>query len=501
MKETDPGDADRSQNTGENEEDKGGGAQSGTPVSLPESEGVTAVSGIRYPSGNIALSPGGGTVQKEVKFGEGIRKDGTFQIGLSPDLSIGCHGSLYHTQNTAKWFIRREEDHTRIHHLCFLVEYHCKRYFDKGIKTCKFVQIEVPMKGILAELRTFCLGMLVLGLLAGLVSSCKFHSIITDNKEDIPSYLQLFDKYAVLKSLTGETDTLWFEKPLERIVCMSSSHVAFLDALGCDSLIVGVSGIGYHTSPQLQERYARGEVFDIGYEAAPDYERLVALHPDLVTTYTVSSAVPPYITKLNSLGIRVLILNEHLEQSPLARASYLKLFGALTNRRAKADSLYAMIAGNYNRLRDEVADTRSGEPRKVLMNIPYADRWYIPGGENYMARLVRDAGGEVLGAEPGRSESSVISLEKAWELSSGADLWLDVGNCRTVDQLRSQVPLLKDSPLLLPGKVYNNNRRATPAGGNDFWESGAVRPDLILRDLCSILRGAPDSLYFYQELE
>ena len=363
------------------------------------------------------------------------------------------------------------------------------------------MQIEVPMKGILAELRTFCLGMLVLGLLAGLVSSCKFHSIITDNKEDIPSYLQLFDKYAVLKSLTGETDTLWFEKPLERIVCMSSSHVAFLDALGCDSLIVGVSGIGYHTSPQLQERYARGEVFDIGYEAAPDYERLVALRPDLVTTYTVSSAVPPYIVKLNSLGIRVLVLNEHLEQSPLARASYIQLFGALTGRRDKADSLFAQVAGNYNRLRREVAENRSGEPRKVLMNIPYADRWYIPGGENYMARLVRDAGGEVLGAEPGRSESSVISLEKAWELSSGADLWLDVGDCRTVDQLRSQVPLLKDSPLLLPGKVYNNNRRSTPAGGNDFWESGAVRPDLILRDLCSILRGTPDSLYFYQELE
>lgn len=336
---------------------------------------------------------------------------------------------------------------------------------------------------------------------AVLVVSCVKTAKSAENKDDTPSFLQLNDKYAITLSPAGAADTLWFDKPLERVVCMSSSHVAFLDALGCDSVVVGVSGIGYHSSPRLQERYKKGEVFDIGYEAAPDYERLVALHPDLVTTYTVSSAVPPYITKLNSLGVRVLILNEHLEQSPLARASYLKLFGALTNRRAKADSLYAMIAGNYNRLRDEVADTRSGEPRKVLMNIPYADRWYIPGGENYMARLVRDAGGEVLGAEPGRSESSVISLEKAWELSSGADLWLDVGNCRTVDQLRSQVPLLKDSPLLLPGKVYNNNRRSTPAGGNDFWESGAVRPDLILRDLCSILRGTPDSLYFYQELE
>ena len=237
---------------------------------------------------------------------------------------------------------------------------------------------------------------LVLLCAAGLVLSCGNNHKYAENKDDTPSYLQLFDKYAVTLSLAGEADTLWFDKPLERVVCMSSSHVAFLDALGCDSVGVGVSGIGYHSSPQLQERYKNGEVYDIGYEAAPDYERLVALRPDLVTTYTVSSAVPPYIVKLNSLGTRVLVLNEHLEQSPLARASYLKLFGALTNRRAKADSLYAMIAGNYNRLREDVAKTRSGEPRKVLMNIPYADRWYIPGGENYMARLVRDAGGEVV---------------------------------------------------------------------------------------------------------
>jgi iron complex transport system substrate-binding protein len=34
--------------------------------------------------------------------------------------------------------------------------------------------------------------------------------------------------------------------------------------------------------------------------------------------------------------------------------------------------------------------------------------------------------------------------------------------------------------------VYNNNARIGPGGGNDYWEGGTARPDLVLADLISI---------------
>ena len=37
------------------------------------------------------------------------------------------------------------------------------------------------------------------------------------------------------------------------------------------------------------------------------------------------------------------------------------------------------------------------------------------------------------------------------------------------------------------GEVYNFAKRTTPTGGNDFWETGVVRPDYILQDLIKIL--------------
>jgi iron complex transport system substrate-binding protein len=50
--------------------------------------------------------------------------------------------------------------------------------------------------------------------------------------------------------------------------------------------------------------------------------------------------------------------------------------------------------------------------------------------------------------------------------------------------------------------IYNNTLRTTPEGGNDFWESGAVRPDLILEDLIQVFHyDGSGNLNYYFRLE
>ena len=267
---------------------------------------------------------------------------------------------------------------------------------------------------------------------------------------------------------------------------MSSSYIGFLDVLGCDSVATAVSGLAYVSDPEV-----RAAAVDVGYDAALDYETILKLRPDLVLTYAVSAAEPPYLQKLRGLGIRTAVIHEHLESHPLARAEYIKFFGLLTGRAALADSLFAGIRDRYLSLVKE-----TDAPKKVLVNIPYADQWYIPGGDNYMTRLIQDAGGEVLGAVPGRFESSVISVEKAFSLAREADCWLNPGWCATKAQLRSVHPLFADFPVL--GKsVWNNTKQTTPGGGNAFWETGPARPDLILQDLRAIFDGTEVPMHYY----
>jgi len=288
------------------------------------------------------------------------------------------------------------------------------------------------------------------------------------------------DRAVVFSPYGGDPDTLEFDRPLGSIVCMSSSYVGFLDALGCDSVATAVSGLAYVSDPEV-----RAHAVDVGYDAALDYETILRLHPDLVLTYAVSAATPPYLQKLQDLGIRTAVIHEHLESHPLARAEYIKLFGLLTGHTARADSLFSGIRDRYLSLA-----VQQERPSKVLVNIPYADQWYIPGGDNYMTRLIADAGGEVLGAVPGRFESSVISVEQAYAYAQEADVWLNPGWCSTRDQVRSVHPLFADFPVL-EKPVWNNTKRVTPGGGNAFWETGPVRPDLILEDLKAILGGDP----------
>ena len=44
--------------------------------------------------------------------------------------------------------------------------------------------------------------------------------------------------------------------------------------------------------------------------------------------------------------------------------------------------------------------------------------------------------------------------------------------------------------------MWNNNRRSTSGGGNDFYESGIMHPDVILADLISIFH--PDLMPGYE---
>ena len=303
-------------------------------------------------------------------------------------------------------------------------------------------------------------------------------------------YAQWFDlqgNQVIVHSPYGAADdTLVVDKPMRSIVCMSSSYIGYLDALGCDSVATAVSGLAYVSDPEV-----RVQAVDVGYDAALDFVTILKVKPDLLLTYAVSAAEPPYLAKLRELGIRTAIIHEHLESHPLARAEYIRLFGLLTGRTVLADSLFADIRDRYLSLVSE-----TGSPKKVLVNIPYADQWYIPGGDNYMTRLIRDAGGEVLGAVPGRFESSVISVEKAFEYAKDADFWLNPGWCNTKDQLRSVHPLFADFPVI-DKPVWNNTRQSTPGGGNAFWETGPAHPDWILEDLRAIFDGTEVPMQYY----
>lgn len=292
--------------------------------------------------------------------------------------------------------------------------------------------------------------------------------------------------------------------PVRHVVCMSSSHVAMFDAIGQVRRISGVSGIDYISNAYVNEHRYCGEVLDVGYDTNLNFERLAAMRPDLMLLYGVTGENTVVTGKLRELGIPYIYVGDYMEESPLGKAEWLMLAAELCNDRDRGVETFGQIAERYNAIKSAVTAAAPAARPKVMLNTPYRDTWFMPSSHSFMVRLIEDAGGEYVYTQNDSDSSVAVDLEEAYLLANAADVWLNVGPCNSLAELTAQNPKFADIPTVRSRMVFNNNRRQTPAGGSDFWESGVIRPDLVLRDLSLILGGKAtdaEALHYYKRLE
>ncbi|MDD2381578.1 MAG: ABC transporter substrate-binding protein [Mariniphaga sp.] len=293
--------------------------------------------------------------------------------------------------------------------------------------------------------------------------------------------------------------------PVKRVVCLSTTHIAFLDALEEIEAVRGVSGLRYISNSTLNDRLKREEVVDVGYGQQLNYELIVRLDPDLVMVYGVDSDVTGPVRKLEELGIPAIVIGEYLEESPLGKTEWIKFVGALFQKEKEAGVYFNRTEKEYNRLKSMVeANTRRNHVKvpQVMVGSPYRDSWWVPGGKSYLANLIADAGGDYLGKKNSSHESYIISFENALAWASEADYWINMGNLGSKKEIMASDQRFGKFRVYNQGKIYNNIGRMGIHGGNDFWESGTVNPQRILQDLILIFYPGlvEGELYYYKEI-
>lgn len=300
-----------------------------------------------------------------------------------------------------------------------------------------------------------------------------------------PTQLLIADGETLPEGFAGQA----INGPARRIALMSSTHLAMLDALGLTFLAVAVSGKRYITNP------AAAELPDVGHDSFTDYEALVGARPDLVLLYGVDGPSANE-GKLRELGIPFAYVGDYTEMTPLGKAEWVVAIGAITGHLDRAKEIFAEIPMRYDAVKVNEED---GSRPGVMLNLPYGDTWFMPGGDSYLARLIADAGGCYPLAGEGGGDTRAVSEEQALQMALSSDVWVIPGNGYSIDYVRSQVPRMAAVPPMANRRVYDAGRRATAGGGNDFFESGIMHPDLILRDLRMIFypSEAVDSLFTY----
>jgi iron complex transport system substrate-binding protein len=292
------------------------------------------------------------------------------------------------------------------------------------------------------------------------------------------------------------------EVPVKKIICMSTTHLSMITALDKQSSVVGFSGTRFIYDMDLIQNVNKGDIREIGYDDNLNKEMILKLDPDIVMVYGIGSESAGYIAKLKEMGVKVVYNADYLETDPLGKAEWIKLMGALYSKEAMADSIFRAIENEYNKLKSFIRDNVAERP-SVLLGLPFKDTWYISPGNSYISALIADAGGEYLWQNTESSVSMPTGMENVFLKALSADYWLNPGSANSLEEIMSIDPRLARLQCYKNGNVFNNIKRTNAGGGNDYWEGGCLKPQIILRDIVSILHpGLLPSveLYYYKKL-
>jgi iron complex transport system substrate-binding protein len=285
--------------------------------------------------------------------------------------------------------------------------------------------------------------------------------------------------------------------PVERVITLSTTHVAMIEQLGSGGSIAGISGAGYMFSPAIRSGMESGRIKDVGYGQGLDYEAIVRMQPDVVFLYGVEGNVMTILEKLRDLNVPAVFCGEYLETHPLGKAEWIKYFSLFYDKKEQAENFFREIDSAYNALSAIVPDNI--DKPNVLNGLPWKDTWYMAGGKSFAAKLIEDAGGAYLWSDSPSSQAIPLDLESVYLRAVQADIWINPGAAASLADIRLLDDRLGDLESLRRGNVFNNDARISEGGGNDYWESGTVRPDLVLADLISVFHPEllPDHSYVY----
>ncbi|GAA2527080.1 ABC transporter substrate-binding protein [Streptomyces koyangensis] len=288
--------------------------------------------------------------------------------------------------------------------------------------------------------------------------------------------------------------------PVKSLYSASTTHIPLLGQTGKLDVLTGVSSGAYVSDEEVLKGVKDGAIEEYAPENALNTEKVIGAGPDVLMT---GGTDDPQYAKLRKAGIAVVANAEWLEATPLGRAEWVKAMAALTGAEKKAGALFAEIEKDYEAA---AARAKGAEPVEVLPGSMYQGKWGVASGGSYLGRLLQDAGATHPWDGEKGTDSLQLSFEAVYAKAGDAPIWLTGENWETTadtlkaDKRYGQLAAVKDAPSAAevkagkgaakggkPAGIWTYTKAVGPGGGNDYFESGVLRPDLVLADLVAIL--------------
>ncbi len=278
-----------------------------------------------------------------------------------------------------------------------------------------------------------------------------------------------------------EQGTTVVRVPLKKSVIFTSVHASLACELHAQSQIAGVADLKYMKVPFVQEGVKSGRLVDCGDGMAPLVEKIIDAEADalLLSPFENSGGYG----RLEDIDIPIIECAEYMEESPLARAEWMRFYGMLYGQEELADSLFGVVETNYGRLKQQALE--AGERPTVVLDKMAGSVWYVPGGRSTIGQMLADAQTLYPWADDTHSGSLQLSYETVLERAGDCQYWLlryDSQDTLSLSQLLSEKDGYRMMRPVAQGEVYACN-----VSTSMFYEETPFRPDLLLQDFMKIL--------------
>ncbi|WP_144892964.1 ABC transporter substrate-binding protein [Flavobacterium tiangeerense] len=271
--------------------------------------------------------------------------------------------------------------------------------------------------------------------------------------------------------------------PLQSIVVTSTTIIPFLEMLQVEQKLTGFPHTNYISSVKTRKRIDAGLVKNLGQNEKLNVEQLIELEPNLIVSFGIDNNNPT-LDNLQKSGLKVLIQADWMEQTPLGKAEWLKLYGALFGKEKEAKNIFDTIVKNYKEAQQLVAQKKSTST--VLYGSMYQEQWYIARGNSWVAQFMMDAKANYLWADIKGTGSLSLPFEKILEKARTAKYWIATGSFNTNKEFENSNPHYNQFDALKAKNVYTFESKVGPTGGTVYYELATSRPDLVLKDYIKI---------------
>ncbi|MDE3001109.1 MAG: ABC transporter substrate-binding protein [Gemmatimonadota bacterium] len=291
--------------------------------------------------------------------------------------------------------------------------------------------------------------------------------------------------------------------PVRAIITTSTTHLPHIEKLDEIQSLVAVDNVRFVNSRAVRQRFAEGGISEVGRGKSIDMERVLVLRPDIVMIDAPSQDNAYH--SLRQAGVAAVVNAAYAEPTLLGRVEWLKFAGVFFNKENLAASQFDSIASRYNARKSLTANLQPDGKPTVFVGSLWRGTWFMSGGKSYPAQLLEDAGANYLWGNNESRRSLTLDFESVYEKAHDADFWITMRNeWRSTDHVIAEDERYGKFKAVRTDRVFNANARLNEHGGNDYWETGLIEPDVLLADIIKILHPdlVPDhQLVYYRKLD